>query len=694
MSWQDLYCAYDDDALRVLANAGLLRRALKDLEAGRVEWIEQGENGGAMAVDGQRVDLDTRGIQHARCDCPAPGICKHILAAVLRIRRHSAPPGPQSPDRVAVPESVTGTASGRNQDALADLLSLDPEPVFRQAGKAVVRRALAWIREHPAATVTEQGAILLISLPDPGFDCRYVAGAGLDGMVSEAPELRRGIIHLAAVLLVWKVHGKPFQIPAGVDAEVAEQGNGLTEGDFQFLGRVRAILEELVANGLSHVSDVTSGRFQALTMSARGEGFPRLAAMLRNLGGTVDLLARRDFRADEQQALDLLARIYALCAAMGRPDADLAVLRGSRIRDYRAPEDMELLPLGGYWWENRSGARGLSLLFWDPSRRELACTTRARPDNSDGSFTAGTLWKLRPVWPGGGSPEQLCRGALRLKEARLSDDNQLAAGGDTRAFPGAPWTATDPRLDELGEDDWSCLGTLLRGALGLTSYGIEYLVLRPNRVERPLLNEVMQTQEWMVIDRNGRGLVLRSAYDRGKAKRIVNLEHLVSGGAEIRAVTVRVDAGQQGIAFEPLTVLVAESGVVRAVSLDFADEAPKKESPLMPRILRMLEARRVTPPPAAQPGPAARVLGPVLDIVGMMADTGRHELTEAQRETLLQRESLAGAVGLELPSRLIRDLLDAPAITPAQLLRLHYVGRRCLDLDGCSLTAGQVALKR
>jgi hypothetical protein len=686
MSWHDLYCSYDDDALTVLANTGLLRRAVKDLESGRVVWIGQGESGGAIAVDGQRVDLDSRGIRHARCDCPAAGICRHILAAVLWIRHQSALHDSDSPEVPASAEPLTTPFSEKKQDALADLLSLDPELVFKQAGKAVVRRAMAWIRENPVATVTEQGSILLISPSSPGFDCRYVAGAGLDGMVSEAPEFRRKAVHLAAVLLVWRLHDKPFQIPAGFDAEVSEQGKGLTEGELRFLGQVRAIIEELVANGLSHVSTVTSGRLQALTMSARGEGFPRLAAMLRNLGGTVYLLARRDFRADEHQALDHLAGIYALCTAMARPDADLAALRGSRIRDYQALEDTEVLPLGGYWWENRSGARGLTLLFWDPSRRGLLRTTQARPDNSDGSFTAGTLWSLRPVWSQGGSPEQLCRGAVRLTEARLSDDYQLAAGGDTRAFPGDPWPMTEPRLDELGEDDWSSLGRLLRGALGLASYRIDHLVLRPSRVERPILNEVMQTQEWTIVDRNGRGLVLRSAYDRGKAKRIVNLEHLVTRNADIRAVTVRADAGRQGIVFEPLTVLVAESGVVRAVSLDFADESPKKESPLMPRILRMLAAKRVSPPPVAQPGLASRVLETVLDIVGMMADTGRHELTEIQRETLLQRESLACAVGLELPAGLIRDLLDAPSISPAQLVRLHYVGRRCLDLDCYSPT--------
>lgn len=37
MSWKNLYLHYDDDALAVFANVGLLRRARKDLENNKVD---------------------------------------------------------------------------------------------------------------------------------------------------------------------------------------------------------------------------------------------------------------------------------------------------------------------------------------------------------------------------------------------------------------------------------------------------------------------------------------------------------------------------------------------------------------------------------------------------------------------------------------------------------------------------------
>ena len=65
MSWHDVYHSFDDDSLVTLANAGLLRRAMKDVEAGKVGW--QGEPGGALRADGQQVLLDGGGPQKGRC---------------------------------------------------------------------------------------------------------------------------------------------------------------------------------------------------------------------------------------------------------------------------------------------------------------------------------------------------------------------------------------------------------------------------------------------------------------------------------------------------------------------------------------------------------------------------------------------------------------------------------------------------
>lgn len=87
MSWQTVYFHYDEDALTVFANAGLLRRARKDVDNEKVSVTDA--NTGQFSSDGQKVVLHEAGIQQASCDCSAAGCCKHILAAILWLQANN-----------------------------------------------------------------------------------------------------------------------------------------------------------------------------------------------------------------------------------------------------------------------------------------------------------------------------------------------------------------------------------------------------------------------------------------------------------------------------------------------------------------------------------------------------------------------------------------------------------------------------
>ena len=150
MTWTHAYRAYDDDTLATLANAGLLRRAAKDVEAGKVQWQRQGEADGVLLADGQQVQLDARVPQKAQCDCPAPGLCKHILAAALWLRALPevaadtqapavAPAGVAPPDASA--EASAPLPPLAQTDPLAEVLALDSAALFKAAGVAAQRRA-------------------------------------------------------------------------------------------------------------------------------------------------------------------------------------------------------------------------------------------------------------------------------------------------------------------------------------------------------------------------------------------------------------------------------------------------------------------------------------------------------------------------------------------------------------------------
>ena len=552
MAWYDGYRAYDDDTLATLANPGLLRRAAKDVEAGKVAWAEQGAEGGVVAADGQRVQLDARGPQQARCDCPAPGICKHILGAALWLR--------------ALEPAASGIAAGAPSaeqeerqapavaDPLAEILALDAAALFKAAGAAAVRRAAA-----AASSVVEwrvQGGTLVMDLPELGASCRWVAGAGYTGMVSEVPAAERKAVHLIAVAALRSAHGQPLAWPEGARPAPVEDTARLGERERAFLLQVESMLEELLTGGLSHVSELTSARLLALNMSARGEGLPRLAALLRNLGGTVDLLVRRDHRAEERDAFALMARIHALCAALARAEGELAVaLRGRLKRDFDESAALDLLPLGAHWWQTRGGARGLTVAFWDLAGARVLQASLARPDGSDTAFTRSGAWSANALWSGAGAAQNVCEAALRLEQPRLAEDGRLAVGGATRAQPLPAWAADDPRLKSIGCGNWSELGERLRGATGLAAEPFDAVLLRPADTRPPVLDEAQQRLDWLVQDDAGQWLRLGIPIGPEHRQRVDNLDRLTARRAPVHAVLVRIERSAASTELMPIAVL-------------------------------------------------------------------------------------------------------------------------------------------
>lgn len=674
--WYAVYRNFDDDALAALASVGLLRRASKDVEAGKVAWRgTPGDTGGSIVADGQHVVLGADGPQRARCDCPAPGMCKHVLAAALWLRGLPEATGGDAP--AAAPE---GTPSTEPVDVLAEVLAIDQAALFKAAGRAAARQAAGVLVRDADVAITLQGGSVLVTFAEPACVCRYVAGAGFAGMVSDAPAAISTGMHLAAVLAVWRRHDRAFAWPDGIDeASQDDTGDVLAESERQFLLQVRRVLYELCETGLSHVGEVVHGQLRAINMSARSERLPRLAGILRTLAGTIDLLARRDVHADERQAMVLLARIHALCAALEVADEiTMPALRGRVRRDFEAGASLDLLPLGAYWWENRSGARGLTVSFWEAGAQRVVQAVLARPDGSDPGFDKSGAWSRHSLWKGVGAAEHACAGALRLDMARIADDGRVALGGDARAIPGNAWREDDPRWAAAGFDDWAALAQFLRRSTGLTGEPVDCILLRPHSVTAPRLDEVRQTLEWIVTDRHGSRLLLQLPCEESYRARIDQLERLVGERADILGIAVRLDHGVRSGTLEPVALVIRNGKLLQPVSLDFAHGDSKRPLALTGRILRLLKSRQAAPA-ALSRSFATRVLGPVLDLVERQLMTGRLRPDDTQRELLEQERGTMRTVGLDVVADAIDCYLRAPGAGHAlQLVHLCMTG---IELD-------------
>lgn len=684
-AWTAAWRAYDDDTLITWANAGLLRRAAKDVEAGKVHWLSQSAEEGVIESDGQQVRLDARGPQQAQCDCPAPGICKHILGAALWLRTQEAS-GTLTPlaDSSSTSPAAHQEAVAEQPDAdpLADILALNSPALFKAAGMAAVRRAAATVL--PAIEWRQQGSVLVMELGELGQSCRWVAGAGFDGMVSEVPARERKAVHLMALAALRAALGQPLAWPEGMAPKPpVEAGDKLQASELAFIVQVESTLHELLVGGLAHVSPLTSARLLALNMSARGEGLPRLAALLRNLGGMVDFLVKRDHRVQERDALAMLSQLQALCESMrGAEGTLLAALRGRVRRDFDDAQVLpQLLPLGAHWWKTAGGARGMSLALWDVENARLLQAVLARPDGSDPAFTRHSAWNAQSLWPGSGAAEQVCKTPIALHKPRLADDLRLAVGGTTRAQALPRWQGNDERIATLGCADWQLLSDQLRQSTGLAAEPLDMVLLRPQATQAPTLHESDQMLGWLVQDAQGRWLRLSIPVSDANEQRIETLERLAARKAPVHAVLVRVERSLAQCLLIPVAVLSGDDkGMLTSISLDFDHEA-KRATPIGERILRLLKLRReASLAPATATSLSQRILAPVLEVLETQAATGRMALTDSQRQRLLAVQPVIDSVGWQTLAQALRGHVQHSSAP--SLLRLHRLAIWLIELDG------------
>lgn len=681
MNWMQIYSSYTDDILATLSNPGLVRRALKDLDS--IIWVDQLPDSGCLSVDGQQVNVNAKGIPSAKCTCPSPGICKHIIAASIWLRNNSAN------------DNSDNNKSEKNPvDALADALSLDCIAIFKSAGIANVRKAWQLLQEMmqpPQINQLQSG--LNIEFMD--FTVTYLAGGKLDAMVSAAPEKQAKAIHLAALVSLWQLHQKTIEWPKGIATELLNTEKVLTQEERELIDQTELIITELLELGLAHISTASAQRLLGFSLSVRAEGLPRLAALLRTLSGLINALAERKQEVDVVDMLQQLSRLYAWCEACRKASGEkLEKLRGQYQRDFNENEkNLELLPVGAWWWQNPSGARGLSLALVNikntaekksvtetAGRLKTAGTSdiylavQARPNSLDSQFTSYQAWNHTSLWQGSVSVSTICSKSLQLENARLTSDGRIALAGETRAKLHEPLAVDDPRLDNLGIRNWQDLSALISAANGLHGDGLDCVLLCPVAVSKPQLDEITQTVFIEAIDGHQKIILSLSVVQNQQSIKV--LEFLLQKYPSPRGILARIISNNFGYGLEPVSLLVEEKGFLRNKVLMFEDYPLVKKSSILEKLLKKLDMRKPIAAEAIPKGINERLVSHIMPVMESLALTGRLSFTVQQKQTLSEQAKIAQAIGLNVIHQSLMDLIDKNNLKSTDIFKITYLLHR------------------
>ncbi|HGN0867920.1 TPA: SWIM zinc finger family protein [Providencia alcalifaciens] len=672
MSWKTVYLHYDDDALAVFANVGLLRRARKDLESGKVSPVCLAD--GTFASDGQQVTLDPQGVQKASCDCSASGCCKHILAAVLWVQTNS--------DEQLIDSTEDNSESVDIEPLLIELLAFDVPALIKQNSKPDCRLAVKILQDWQdhAVILDDQSNQLKITIPHYDEPIIYIRGNGFQGMLSSLPEKQQKALHLAAIAKVFLQHNQPWNWPDDLMPN-REVTLALSDDEQAVIATIQRFIHDMLRQGLSHISQSSAAQLHLLNMSARAEGLPRLANYLKRLSYQVKLLAQRHFTMDEGQVLRFIAQISGYLYQLTHASDDkIAQLRAFGRRQYDSKTDiLSLTPIHAEWWQTQSGAIGGTFSFWDNQEKKVVQCSQARANTLDPNFTRHTVWQTLAIWKQ--TADNLMRSGFELHNPRLSDEGKFAASGDSYAVSSSavshvPCISFDDYQtlkSELGFEDWKAATIYFNTLTDDTQF--EPVVLHIDSYEPLHWNEIEQCVSWAVLDSHQNRAFLRLNWQGTENHKIEELRFITQKGWEISAVSVQVSVSQQQLQLTPKTLWLKKEQGIELFYLDFESVPRKKQSSKFMTSIAEYMAKKQQDRTAFAPVPtlAQQITRPILAVLETQSCTGRAQLSASQIDELNFVVRTLQDLGMLWFAKQLVHYVKKENQTAENLLRLVYL---------------------
>lgn len=657
-----LVAGFDDASWEALASKGLLRRARKDLEKGlEIEIRTRSAELLEISVPPFLVSMPAAGPGSARCDCPSPGICQHILVAGLYLQTRATD---------VREEKVNASAESIREE----ILLLTTERLKRWIGAVEYKKALALLEKNTLPTVVEYTDIVTIRLLPSAIEVRFVPGGGLDAMILPKQHGKRAGV--AAILALRKSLG--FEIPAAMSQQSLVEISGTPRTRKEILDSACSVLEDAIAVGLSHTSEMLVNRLVTLAVSAQGAQMPRVALALKTVSDEVRSILERAARADEARLLLVIGRVYALMDAI-RSHSDNVELAGTFRGQYVEVPELELSGVGAYTWQTGSGYVGLTLIFWANQSSEFLTWSYARPEIQRAD--ARQRFYAEGPWEGTQSPKQVSTANLKLRHARRTASGRLSGSTKTTALVLSP---VKPESLDFGDRLFKQWIELERYVASKRPLGLRepnpldlIVVLEPHQLGERSFDSITQTFRWEVFDELARGLTLTLPFRDWTKESIAVLERLSPPENQTWRFVVKV-ASQDELSVEPISILRAENkespvfqlafdslpqpGAAQATTAGAAadDQMDDEES------VEMVEAH------LRAGGSLRSVISEINRRLEAVAEAGMQTGMAAHREWFKKSRVEVFNFGFTPLARAL-DALSAPSVSPGAIVKTRYL---------------------
>lgn len=351
-------------AIAAAANMGLLKRAQKDLDEGKLPIVETAHDGAVSATfpDGARATLlPGKALKDCPCTCGATTVCRHRVGAILAYQRAAA-------IRQDASECPAGPTGGSEAPRPWNPAAVDDAALETLLGRAALERAAALRRRGVLVEVTH-GMFVGDSLPQAQLATSTVRFL-VPGDVSYARcdcRARSGCEHVALAVWAFRVAAEKDPTALSLTVELADSAVGPNERRGVALEAAGTVAAMVLLEGASRLPAAAAQRF-ALARAALARA--RAAWPLGSVEDLEELVAaygRRSARYSPEHLADTLVDLWARSrAGNGAGDMPAAAVLGSDETPEAALDQVRLLAIGGRI-EADGEDRDVEVLLADPA---------------------------------------------------------------------------------------------------------------------------------------------------------------------------------------------------------------------------------------------------------------------------------------------------------------------------------------
>ena len=520
----------DDDYLIGLCNKGTVKRAYKDLEqeTPALTWQEQE----AQVTLKEETCVIRAPLGESACTCPSRSVCRHVITAILWLKRELSGEAGENSDTEEVREdkadrAVSETDSKKSPGILNELLQIPADRLKRACKSRGYKQFLSHMRAEELPPV-EESSIVTVTLPWEKASVKLLEPFEYSTCSCHSKEL--GSHKAQAVLAYQIIKGKvTLKELEALQTTDASWDMGLVKRACE---NVREEITHQMCIGLSRQSQEVSDSLERLAVITHRAGLPALESGLREAAAYYQQYFSRSAAFRNGELFRKLLVLYQKSEKIGKADSQetIQAMAGAFRDAYEPAGRLHLVSMGGRTFSSRTGYEGEIYYFLEARQKKWYTWTDARPVFYEGirrKPPANSEKALAP-WGLSCSREQLQSLEFDLLNAKAASGGRLSASQESKAEVTGTRSMDKEAIRQMTAWDYEALlAEYFGGHVDRTAKRQERLALvGAVRWGETSFDTVQQHFTWSLYDRMGRKLFISLKYTKEERLTINLLERL------------------------------------------------------------------------------------------------------------------------------------------------------------------------